>query len=246
MLTPEILLILDRGTHRPPNKVEILITYENKFYDLNTITSRMINLIIKLTLNKIVVYDPAERYGIDSSLFTNVANTWQNVRLLKNPTLRAIRMKILHKDVWTNEKRKKLGISNDDKCTICGDVETTFHQLFMCENAQRMWRLLNTIVGMVIPRESVDFASLISVSSDLMIETMKACIFKLLIQIDRSSTLTPLNIARSVSFYLTVEYKCLSKNLKRNNTQTVRLIRFLDLCERVRDSDGDLSDLTRH
>ena len=101
------------------------------------VTSKEITESIKIVLHKKIKYHPADKYQLDKSHFEDIRITWHNLWRIKNPTLRAIRLKILYKDVWCQDKRLKLGIATDNKCTICGEPETVLHQLFFCENAER-------------------------------------------------------------------------------------------------------------
>ena len=104
-LPVEILLVIDRGEHTINQPSGVSVTYENKWYDISKVNSRNLHFIIKMLYNKIEVYDPSNRYGIDvDNNHTNIQNTWHNLWCIKNPTLRAIRLKILYKDVWSNER----------------------------------------------------------------------------------------------------------------------------------------------
>ena len=231
-LPNQLLLVIDRNTEHNCNTSEILVCYENKWHNCNSINSRTLNFIIKSSLNKTVMFNPSERFGIDPEYFNNIQDTWHNLWLIKNPTLRAIRHKILYKDIWTMEKRYRLGIANDNKCTICGEIETVFHQLFKCRNAVKLWQVFKDLVKIDLPATELDYAKLISVSNDYIAETIKACIFKLLIQIDRSVEITNNQIKRYISYWLTVEYKSLIKTYKGNNSQSRRLTCVLDCLNR--------------
>ena len=104
-LPVEILLVIDRGEHTINQPSGVSVTYENKWYDISKINSRNLNFILKMLYNKIEVYNPSNRYSIDvDNNHTNIQNTWHNLWCIKNPTLRAIRLKILYKDVWSNER----------------------------------------------------------------------------------------------------------------------------------------------
>ena len=83
-LPTRLLLFLDRNTS--PIRVEpyLKIQYEAKWYNLTTVASRTLILVIKTLLNKIAVYDPAVRFNISPSNFINIRSTWQNLWLIKN------------------------------------------------------------------------------------------------------------------------------------------------------------------
>ena len=81
--------------------------------------------------NKIEVYNPSNRYSIDvDNNHTNIQNTWHNLWCIKNPTLRAIRLKILYKDVWSNERRHRMGITSNSDCVICGEKRQYYTNYF--------------------------------------------------------------------------------------------------------------------
>ena len=42
-------------------------------------------------------------------------------------------MKFLHEWLATNDRQKKVGRSSDDRCTLCGEPETSFH-IFYCQD----------------------------------------------------------------------------------------------------------------
>ena len=230
-LVPSLLLIIDRQINVHDTESQISICYDSKWHELCKVPSRILNFVIKETRNKICTYKPGDKYKIDNSLFGDLRSNWHNLWRIKNPTLRAIRHKILYKDVWTNEKRCRLKISKDDKCPICGEIETVFHQLFICSNARRLWNILKELTGEIKPESEANYARFISVSNDYIAEIIKCCIFKLLIQIDRSSTMETFQVHRYLIYWLRIDYHCLSKTYAKNNTQLGRLnsvIRYLE------------------
>ena len=183
--------------------------------------SRVLNDKIKLVLRKIIAYHPSDKFPLDRSVFADIRITWQNLWQIKDPTLRAIRHKILLKDIWCQEKRFKLGISNSSSCTICGENESALHQLFLCNNAKRIWNLALGLMG-VNPRDfqfiDQSIANLIEVSNNVVNEIIKSAVFKLLIQIDRSHKLDPTSICRSIAYWININLKFLSKRTKGNST----------------------------
>ena len=162
--------------------------------------------------------------------FSDDRITWNNLWRIKNPTLRAIRQKILYRDVWSNDKRYRLGLSSSDKCLVCGEKETVEHQLFQCRNAMKLWNIywacinhrnFSSKTSLTMSRQTM--ASLLEVSGDLIQELVKAVIFKHLIQIDRSVNLTEGQIRRSVLYWITIESTVLAKLSRRNRFLLDRL-----------------------
>ena len=193
----------------------------DKFKDITKTTSKEINDCIKMVLRKKVIYHPSNKYPIDKACFGDIRTTWHNLWRIKNPTLRAIRLKVLYRDIWCQEKRLKLGITSDNKCTICGNPETVIHQLFLCDNAKRFWDIGGKIIGTsdfnIIEENHLTLSNLIEVSPNITNEIIKSVIFKLLIQIDRSCDLNKTEIRRIIAHWLNIEYLSLLKVLRNNN-----------------------------
>ena len=203
-----------------PSKTTLIV--ENKQVSLNKIGSRKLNELIKITLKKVAKYHPADKYKVSTQLFGDIRQTWNNLWRIRNPTLRAIRLKILHKDVWTQEKRVKLGITNSSACEICGEHESVTHQLLTCTNAKRLWSSVATTLGIqLLPNEnqcpSQFLVKLIEVTNDMAFEIVKSVIFKLLIQIDRSRHLSIPKVNKLISFWLQIEIMANNNKIKINS-----------------------------
>ena len=143
VLPPRALAIVDNSNPNANVNTEcsFSILCKEKIKVISKATSKDINDIIKCTLRKKCTYHPADKYPIDKLLFGDIRLTWHNLWRIRNPTLRAIRLKVLYKDIWCQDKRFRLGISTDDKCIVCGETETAIHQLYMCSNAKRIWNI---------------------------------------------------------------------------------------------------------
>ena len=115
----------------------------------------------------------------------------------------------------------------DNKCTICGEPETMMHQLFFCNNAKHLWDIGRKILGTgelsLVEQDSSTVANLKEVSPSIINEIIKSVIFKLLIQIDRSSNLNELDTRRTIAHWMSIEYQALSKTFKNNKLQLAYL-----------------------
>ena len=226
-LAPSVLTLIDRQRDDRNLNLQLSMKYENKWHDFSKLTGKMLNFIIKENRNKIDDYNVADRFKIDNSYFGDIRNTWQNLWLIKNPTLRAIRLKVLHKDIWTNEKCFRFKIAEDDRCIICGESETIFHQLFICRNAHRLWDTLEKVLGSECPSNDRQYAQCISVSQDYLVETIKSCIFKLLIQIDRSKDMTNAQVNRYLMYWIKIELDAINRLYNKNNYHLRRVSKVL-------------------
>ena len=121
--------------------------------------------------------------------------------LIKNPSLRAVRLKVIYKDIFSNERRFRFKIALSSDCEVCGMVETVDHHLFSCSNANRVWRLYRQVTGSQI--ESL--FDVISCGSDRVHEIIKSVCLKALLQIDRSKNVTDRAILAQCLYFLNIE-----------------------------------------
>ena len=129
-------------------------------------------------------------------------DNWQkNIWQIKNPHLRAYRLKLLYKDIFSNERRHKFGISDSPNCEICGQVESVSHQLFECTNAQRLWDLYSRLTGKSIR----NMLQIIMATERIDVEIVKSIIIKRLIQIDRSKNVNLAQLKHEIKQYFRIE-----------------------------------------
>ena len=127
---------------------------------------------------------------------------WQiGIWRIKNPHLRNYRLKLLYKDIFSNERRHRFNLTDSPNCPICGQVESISHQLFECINAQGLWGMYSRLSGKVV-RSLLDI--IICVESDEC-EIIKSVIIKRLIQIDRSAGLSFQRLKDEVTHYYRIE-----------------------------------------
>ena len=225
-LSPGLILVLDRYLPDTILAPRVTFIHNGSEVAFNKLSSRILNDIIKKVLNKTILYHPSSKFPLESYLFTDIRNTWQHLWQIRNPTLRAIRLKILYKDVWCQEKRFKLKLNSSDACNICGEAESAIHQLFQCSNARKLWSYVAEFIGLKldnnlpIPDQSV--VNLIQVLADITSELIKSVIFKLLIQIDRSVNITKRDAYRTLSYWLSISKSQINKRLKGNNSESQR------------------------
>lgn len=124
-----------------------------------------------------------------------------NVWMIKNPTLRNVRLKVLYKDIFSNERRHRFGITQSPNCPICQQVESIQHQLVECRNANRLWRFFRNYTQISIG----GLSDLIAPTNSMPIEIVKSVILRKLIQIDRSSQLDDLALRSEVQYFLRIE-----------------------------------------
>ena len=149
-----------------------------------------------LDLNK--VHRRQDLPAPDNPAFTELFN---NLWKIKQPQLRAIRLKLLYKEIYSNERRHRFGLSDSPHCVGCGLIETVEHQLLECDNARRVWRMFHEVSGV----EILSFKDIIECSADSALETLKSTIIKALIQITRNHNVPEKVIAHGCAYFLRIE-----------------------------------------
>ena len=174
------------------------------YLDIESVTTKVIrNAIVAhripslfVDLNKI-----HRRQDLPTHGSTEFSNLYHNIWKLKQPGLRAIRLKVCLKDVFANERRHRFGIADSPNCPVCDQIESVDHQLIDCANAKRLWQIFNQCTGVAI-RSMKD----IIVCNELQeIEVLKSSIVKLLLQIDRSKNLVNKAAAQWCAHFLRIE-----------------------------------------
>ena len=78
-------------------------------------------------------------------------NDWNNLILKNvkgryNNNLREMQILIFRNNSYSNERISKFNPTVSEKCKYCNETETIIHKLFFCEQAQKLWKLLETIM----------------------------------------------------------------------------------------------------
>ena len=103
----------------------------------------------------------------------------------------------------------------------CDSIETFEHQLFDCQNAQRLWDLYNSCFH---TNKVTSLKEAISCMEYSFAELTKGLIFKLLIQIDRSMHLSIKDIINKLLSMIMVEIICCKNRYNEEEINKVKQI----------------------
>ena len=132
---------------------------------------------------------------------TNYESTYEGLWKIKHPTLRAIRLKICYKDIFSNERRFRFQMADSPLCEICGQVESVEHQLLECPNAKRIWQLYHRLGGTRV----TTLFHVIEFKEGIEFELIKSVLIKALLQIDRSKAITERALVMQCLTFLRLE-----------------------------------------
>jgi exonuclease III len=168
---------------------DLVIWSRNKTCDLKKSTLKDIQHLLKRVNDKIAKPDFNKKYDLDIQEETITASINKTYRTLKNPTLRNLRHRLWHNDIFCGSKMKKLNMTDTDRCERCGKKENTQHQLFECRDAQKMWDLYNKLMVQLKLEDCkvLNFTSVVFTTKfdNPITDLLKTVIIKLNIQIKR-------------------------------------------------------------
>jgi hypothetical protein len=125
--------IPDNNNHH--NHQTILDMKKNRWLRCLTITSRQIRLLLidseLITSTKLVTFTPDE----EGSLYKNT----NRLRSTQNKTNI---LRLIHGNVYCDERHTKFKMTEIDTCIRCFEKETIRHLLTECPYTQKVWRLL--------------------------------------------------------------------------------------------------------
>ena len=183
----------------PASAITIPLLFNGKVKTIDKLTSKNLQLILKCSLGKtfllntkfnLTLSDRDEKLG------------WFHLWRIRNPILRSVRLKVLYKDIYCQERRFRFGLTDSPLCTICGLTEDVAHQLYDCTIAKRMWQLYNNFF-----ETNKTFEDVLIVGQSSLNEIVKSAIIKLLIQIDRSANLSIHQVHLRIIQHLTLEIR---------------------------------------
>ena len=99
------------------------------------LSSKNLQYRFKNVLNKTVEYRLNSKYNA----WPTNRKDWFYLWRIGYPILGSVRLKVLQKDIYCQQRRHNFGLVISPNCTMCGEVETVQNQLFIWKNAQRMW-----------------------------------------------------------------------------------------------------------
>ena len=111
----------------------ILDMKKNRWLRCSTTTSRQIRLLLKdndlITNTKVVTFSPDEA----GSFYKNTNRLWSTQNKTKI-------LRLIHGDVYCDEKLKKFKMTEIDTCIRCFEKEKIRHLLTECPYTQKVWR----------------------------------------------------------------------------------------------------------
>jgi hypothetical protein len=194
-----------------------IITVGNKSKDIGQATAKEIQTMIKDAKGREKI-DFMRKHGFEVTEMEYTKSMQKMYKIVKNPTIRALELKIWHNDIFSKSRMKKFNMTDEDKCPRCNQTEDVPHQLYNCKQARYMWELYNTIM-----KEDLNEDCVINEYKEIILtrpqdtpqsELLKMIIVKLNIQIERPF-FNRLTILKEMIKYIDIESGSKTKSTKR-------------------------------
>jgi hypothetical protein len=162
------------------------------------ITTKELQICLKKSLKRVEVATFNDRLGIVDFKADNIIKFR---KMCQNSKLRNIYFRLIHNDFFTYERMKRYNMTNTNRCIRCGEVETTKHLLWECQQVRNIWLLFNNL--MVNLNKQVDLVSsydeVYNAASSSGTNLIKIRLIQELIQIDRPKNWGPEHIKRIIT-----------------------------------------------
>jgi hypothetical protein len=205
----------------------IYFLHDNSAISADKITTKQLQSILKSVNMQITTPDINGKYGITEQV--KIEDTFTKMyKHVKDPKLRSVWYRIIQGDVFSKDRMKKFGMTEDDICTRCGQPEDKAHLLFSCIAARKMWKYYNTIMTRAsMPDLKVNNhieAILPSPTGNYLSETLKIIVLRANIQIERPKHNLEALLKNLFQFQAKIElktfYRKLASNGKKNKVKS--------------------------
>ena len=112
----------------------------NNWLDLNKVTTKELQAILKIRLGKVSPQDHKTKLGIevfDKESIMKFRNKCKNIKL------RHVFYRLISGDIFSKERMCRFGMTNSNICERCQQVESTKHLLWGCIESRNIWELFN-------------------------------------------------------------------------------------------------------
>ena len=180
------------STFNEDNNVDINTRYnimgENgQWHNLNKVTTKELQSILKVKLDKVSSQDFKTKLGInefDKESIIKFRHKCKNIRL------RHVFFRLISGDIFSKERMCRFGMINNNTCDRCQQIESTKHLLWGCSESRNIWELFNTWItnnNNLISDRINEYQDIYKVKDCAHVCKVKMKIIQEMIQIDRPS-----------------------------------------------------------
>jgi len=204
------------GTNSKEESLKYLMIESDAWKDINLLTVKELQAMMKTILKKTEDHNANAKLGIAKFNEENIIKVRKNC---KNAKLRNIYFRLIHNDFFTQEKMKRFGMTDSDKCPRCGKVENLRHLIWDCTHSSNIWNLYNVMLRGVYPN-SIDFVhtyeSIFAACETPSTNVIKLKVIQEMIQIDRPKNWNSNKLTQIIRDLISIE----KYNSKKLNIET--------------------------
>ena len=130
------------------------------------------------------VFGIVSHEGINPFEITRIVNYSTSQRIFK--------FRLLHLDIFSRQRMFKFKMIDNDKCEVCGEVETIKHAIWECTRAKQVWDLFKNMMQTLDTEICLTFDSLFVGfnPTNIVVETIITKLTQVLLSYDRSSIIS--------------------------------------------------------
>ena len=190
--------------------------------DLKAITTKDIQKLLKIAMNKTTTPDFNKKLGIENFDKNNITKFRHHC---KNVKLRHIYYRLISRDFFTMEKMLKYKMTATDRCQRCNEKETYKHLLWECEETKKVWKSYNEYLAKIKYEHGKieKYEDIFSIQDISALSIIKMKIIKEMIQITRPTGWTLDNVEKiakelkNIELYYSLSKHCITKNMQKWN-----------------------------
>ena len=177
------------STFNEDNNINIRAEYSimgenHNWLDLNKVTTKVLQSILKINLGKVSSQDHKTKLGIDEFDKENILKFRNRC---KNVKLRHIFFRLISGDIFSKERMCRFGMINNNLCERCQQIESTRHLLWGCEESRNIWGLFNIWIANNNPSSKLvnEYKDIYNIDNCAHVCKVKMKIIQEMIQIER-------------------------------------------------------------
>ena len=120
---------------------------------------------------------------IENPILEQTEHLGRIIASLTNSKLKSILLRCLHGDVYSKDRMLRFGMTTDNLCPRCAEVETIKHMLFECQYVRTIWQRISKLTG--IKPNSMNEVLGYNLDHDKITITIHAEVLRRLLAIDR-------------------------------------------------------------
>ncbi len=149
------------------------------------------------------------------------------------PRDKFFKYRILHGDIFCNERMFRFGMTNTPLCSFCvggQSVETIRHLLWDCPRSKSVWRVMSELVNRYYNQNYINYNSIVLGSKDpiMLIEALILSLLKLIVIKDRTNVITVEMINSQIKMQYILEKYAMRNNIAKFNKRWEKLKNLIE------------------